>query len=148
MKKFKVIYTDQNNITNVFKVVAEDRHEAVMILRKKINPYANVLNVIEVKDKNRTSWTEVNIVISCILAFILLVIIATTCSSCGNPEPVDYIKYVVQEGDSLWYIGSHSNGWNILDNNNYVINHIEEKSNCTSTIHPGQIVYIPVYDLD
>lgn len=147
MKKFKVIYTDQNNVTNIFRVIAEDKHHAVLVLRKKINPYANILKIIEVKDKPRRSWSEVNIVVACILGFALLVILAVTCSSCEHPEPVDYVKYVVQEGDSLWYIGSHSNGWNILDNT-YIINHIEEESNCTSMIYPGQVVYIPVYDLD
>ena len=149
MKKFKVIYTDCYHETDVFKVIAEDKTHAVAILRRKIPSAMNVIRVIEVKDNDRRDNMELKIIIACTVAFILLVtlVVMTSCSIWETHEPIDYIKYVVSEGDSLWYIGSHSNGWNILDNTQ-VVNDIQEESNCTSIIYPGQVVYIPVYDLD
>jgi len=62
-----------------------------------------------------------------------------------RPMPVDYFTVKVDEGDSLWYLGSLSNGWNHIDNT-YVIKDIQTRSECTSLIYPGQTLYIPIYD--
>lgn len=61
------------------------------------------------------------------------------------PEPAYYERYVVQRGDTLWGIARNSDLWNKVDAS-YIINDMQERSNCTSTIYPGQVVYIPMYN--
>lgn len=61
------------------------------------------------------------------------------------PDPIDYVEYVVQEGDTLWDIAHQSNGFNKVDIRE-IIDDIEDKSNCSGSIVPGDIVYIPVYE--
>lgn len=61
------------------------------------------------------------------------------------PEIKSYESYVVQPGDTLWGIAHQSNGWNRIDGQ-MIIKDIRDRSNCTSTIYPGQVVYIPMYE--
>lgn len=62
-----------------------------------------------------------------------------------TPEPVSYERYVVEKGDTLWGIARQSDMWNKMDAS-IIIDDMQEKSNCTATIYPGQIVYIPMYN--
>lgn len=62
-----------------------------------------------------------------------------------TPEPVSYEQYVVQKGDTLWGIAHQSDMWNRIDAS-IIIDDMQERSDCTATIYPGQIVYIPMYE--
>lgn len=61
------------------------------------------------------------------------------------PEPVSYEQYVVQKGDTLWDIARQSDMWNKMDTF-IIIDDMQERSECTATIYPGQVVYIPMYN--
>ena len=61
------------------------------------------------------------------------------------PEPVSYECYVVEKGDTLWGIAHQSDMWNKIAIS-IIINDMKERSNCTTTIYPGQVVYIPMYN--
>lgn len=60
-------------------------------------------------------------------------------------EILGYTEYRVRSGDTLWTIAPKSNGYNKLDTRK-IIEDIEEKSNCTANIYPGQLIYIPIYE--
>lgn len=62
-----------------------------------------------------------------------------------TPEPVSYERYVVEKGDTLWGIAHQSDMWNKMDAS-IIIDDMQEKSDCTATIYPGQVVYIPMYN--
>lgn len=61
------------------------------------------------------------------------------------PDPVSYERYVVQKGDTLWDIAHQSDMWNKMDAS-IIIDDMQERSECTATIYPGQVVYIPMYN--
>lgn len=146
MKKFKVVYI-QDRETNLFKVLAENKKHAAEIFRRKISNTAHIINVVEVKNEYRKSWAEINIAVACGIAILLIVLLSITCCEWRIPTPVDYDAYIVQTGDTLWEIGSMSNGWNHFDNT-CIIEHIQERSNVTALIYPGQVVYVPIYEFD
>ena len=83
----------------------------------------------------------------CLIAIMLIGVISICVKAFEQPKIVDYEKYVVHSGDTLWDIAKESNGWNKMDTHD-IIYDIEEASNCTALIHPGQIIYIPIYDID
>lgn len=62
-----------------------------------------------------------------------------------TPEPVSYERYVVEKGDTLWGIARRSDMWNKMDAF-IIIDDMQERSECTATIYPGQVVYIPMYN--
>lgn len=62
-----------------------------------------------------------------------------------TPEPVSYERYVVEKGDTLWGIARQSDMWNKMDAY-IIIDDMQERSKCTATIYPGQVVYIPMYN--
>ena len=80
-----------------------------------------------------------------IATIIILVCVILMANSFSMPEPVSYESYVVKAGDSLWVIAQQSDGWNKYDGHD-IIDDICERSNCTATIYPGQVVYIPMYN--
>lgn len=80
--------------------------------------------------------------------FVLVLIIgmfAVIVNAMKVPEPAYYERYVVQRGDTLWSIARNSDLWNKVDAS-YIIDDMQERSNCTATIYPGQVVYIPMYN--
>lgn len=85
-----------------------------------------------------------------IIGVILLLALTFVCSclyfKCALfvPEPVSYVEYVVQEGDTLWDIAHTSNGYNKVDVRE-IIQDIIEKSNCSEVVYPGEVIYVPVY---
>ncbi len=85
-----------------------------------------------------------------LLTGLLIVVIIIGCFSVivngmKAPEPVSYERYVVEKGDTLWGIARQSDMWNKIDAS-YIIDDMQEKSNCTALIYPGQVVYIPMYN--
>ncbi len=79
-----------------------------------------------------------------IAAIVILAFVLFVANVFAMPEPVDYERYVVKSGDTLWEIAQQSDGWNKYDGHS-IIDDICERSNCTATIYPGQVVYIPMY---
>ena len=80
-----------------------------------------------------------------ITTIIILVCVILVANSFSMPEPAYYESYVVKAGDSLWVIAQQSDGWNKYDGQ-MIIEDIRERSNCTATIYPGQVVYVPMYN--
>lgn len=65
--------------------------------------------------------------------------------SMQTPEPVSYERHIVEKGDTLWSIARQSDMWNKMDAY-IIINDMQERSGCTATIYPGQLIYIPMYN--
>ena len=80
-----------------------------------------------------------------LIAVIIIGSFAFVVQAMQTPEPVSYERYVVEKGDTLWGIAHQSDMWNKIDAS-YIIDDMQEKSNCTATIYPGQVVYIPMYN--
>lgn len=84
-----------------------------------------------------------NTLMACIVIALCLVLFCTIIS---EPEITGYKEYRVKSGDTLWMVASESNGYNKIDTRK-IIDDIEEESGCTAYIYPGQVVYIPIYDI-
>lgn len=82
-----------------------------------------------------------------LVAMIILAAIFTIvgANAFNVPEPVRYETYIVKSGDTLWGIAHQSDGWNKMDAY-YIINDMQERSNCTTTIYPGDVIYVPMYE--
>lgn len=80
-----------------------------------------------------------------LVAAMILGGLALMVNALDTPEPVSYETYVVEQGDTLWGIAQQSDMWNKMDARN-IIDDMQEKSNCSALIYPGQIVYIPMYN--
>lgn len=72
---------------------------------------------------------------------------ALVVKSMQTPEPVSYERYIVKQGDTLWGIAHQSDMWNKMDAF-IIIDDMQERSECTAAIYPGQVVYIPMYCVD
>lgn len=82
----------------------------------------------------------------CLIAIILVGSLALCVNAFKTPDIIGYETYVVKSGDTLWGIAKNSNGWNRMDAYE-IIDAMEEASNCTALIYPGQIIYVPIYDI-
>lgn len=80
-----------------------------------------------------------------LIAGILIGVFTLVVKALQTPDPVSYEPYVVEKGDTLWGIAHQSDMWNKMDAS-IIIEDMKEKSDCTATIYPGQIVYIPMYN--
>lgn len=80
-----------------------------------------------------------------LIAGILIGVFTLVVKALQTPDPVSYELYVVEKGDTLWGIAHQSDMWNKMDAS-IIIEDMKEKSDCTATIYPGQIVYIPMYN--
>lgn len=83
----------------------------------------------------------------CLVAIMIVGLLTVCVNAMQKPDIVGYDTYTVRSGDTLWAIAQESNGWNRMDAYE-IINDIEEASDCSSLIHPGDVVYIPIYDFD
>lgn len=85
--------------------------------------------------------------ILCSLAILALMFMffAFCVNAMKAPEPTHYEVYIVQKGDTLWDIARQSDMWNKIDAS-YIIDDMQEKSNCSAMIYPGQRIYIPMYN--
>ena len=144
LNKYHVIYF--NGVEEkIYKVLAHNKQEACDIFRRVVSKKYQIFDIINYSKVLRNK----NIVTGVIATIVSLIILAATfvgISSWGKPDPVSYDVYVVSHGDTLWEIAMESNGWNRIDNS-YIIEDIKAESDCSSLIYPGQILYIPVYDL-
>lgn len=85
-------------------------------------------------------------IISLVFVSVLLISAITFCvNELKTPDPVYYEYYIVQKGDTLWSIAQLSDMYNKVEIS-HIISDIQESSNCTTTIYPGQILYIPMYE--
>lgn len=142
MKKFQVIYIDNEGSKRVFKVMAKNNTHAAAIFRKVVSKNNKIVNIMEVGKNNYFFGFKVAIAVAVFVA--LIVVLGVTCCDWREPTPTDYEMYIVKEGDSLWKIATMSDGYNNFDTT-YIVDHIQEYSNCTSVIYPGQVVYVPMY---
>lgn len=60
---------------------------------------------------------------------------------------VGYENYVVQSGDTLWSIAKQSNGYDYIHTQDIIID-IKSATNIPTNISVGQLVKIPVYDVE
>ena len=87
------------------------------------------------------------IITTCLVAVMIISLFAVCANAMKKPDIIGYDTYRVRSGDTLWDIAKQSNGWNNLDAHE-IIDDMEDESNCTATIYPGQVVYIPIYDFN
>ena len=77
------------------------------------------------------------------LVLLLAVTVAARAAGPATAEPQNYVTHTVRTGDTLWEIAA-DHAEDGVDLRNYVLdikraNHLEN-----STIHPGQVLQIPV----
>ena len=81
-----------------------------------------------------------------VITLCAVIFCAIVSNAYSQPEIIDYEEYVVERGDTLWVIAAQSNGYDFMDTRK-IIDDIEKESGCTAYIYPGQVVYIPIYDI-
>lgn len=145
LNKYYVIYF--NGVEEkIYKVLAHSKQEACDMFRKVVSrkyPIFDIINYSKVL-RNKKIFTVLSFVV---VATLLVALTVVGIQSWGKPEPIDYEEYIVSSGDTLWEIAMESNGWNRIENS-YIVDDIQVASDCTALIHPGQVLYIPVYDLE
>ena len=87
-----------------------------------------------------------NIIMIALVAVMVFGVFALAVNALKTPQPVAYETYIVRSGDTLWQIAKQSDGWNNMDVRE-IIYDMQEASHCSATIQPGQVIYIPMYDL-
>ena len=144
LNKYHVIYF--NGVEEkIYKVLAHSKQEACDIFRKVVSKQYPIFDIINYSKILRNKHIATG-VIATVIVIVLLTATIIGISSWGKPQPVAYDSYVVSYGDTLWEIAMESNGWNKIDNT-YIVEDIIAESECSTLIHPGQVVYVPVYDL-
>ena len=84
---------------------------------------------------------------TCLVITLCIVLFCTVVSDIySKPEITGYKEYRVKSGDTLWIIAAESNGYDSMDTRK-IIDDIIEESDCSGYIYPGQVVYIPIYDI-
>lgn len=143
MNKYHVFYL-KNNAQHVYNVVAKSEQEAYNKFRYASNYRFEVVNIV-----NHTAETRRNVgivaIVAVLIALLAVCITIATSKLFTESEPIEYVQYTVQQGDTLWGIASKSDMWNKIDAS-VIIDDMKDQSECTSTIYPGQIVYIPIYE--
>lgn len=145
LKHYHVIYCDGTQESKCFSVKANSKQAAY---NKFIEVHGTSPRICEIYNYDKRVSNKkyfAKVLIGVIVITTLFAILAGI--SVVNCTPVDFEEYIVEEGDTLWDIAKLSNGWNQMDAS-YIIDAIKEESDCTSTIYPGQVVYIPVYDVN
>lgn len=141
MNKYTVIYR-KGDSERVYKTHANSKQEAYNKFRKDSNYKYNVVEIINRSAETRAAMIAV--AASVIIIGLIFLSFALVFNSMKEPTPVDYIEYIVEPGDTLWEIARASDMWNKMDAS-IIIDDMCERSDCTATIYPGQIVYIPMY---
>lgn len=143
MNMYHVYYYNSKGNEKIYKVKANNKQEAYKMFKQACDNKFNVIKII-----NCTSVLAEKLVIAGIALLIVAFIVVSAYAIVHNwndPEPVDYVEYVVEPGDTLWGIARNSDKWNKMDAS-IIIDDMCEASNCTATIYPGQVVYIPMYE--
>lgn len=138
MKKYLVNYV-RDGEEKTYKVSANNKQEAYNKFNFASSGKYKVTTIK--KDVSKAFHAIVCAVIFVAIVVFTVCVISTTW---GEPEPVEYMEYVVEPGDTLWGIARQSDMWNKIDAS-IIIDDMCEISNCTAAIYPGQIVYIPMY---
>lgn len=146
MNNYKVIYME-NNIEQFCIVAAQTKQMAYNKFRKLYGPLPKVKNIVnmsveskkKVAKENMITRIAIMLVVTFFVGFILGVFITSSV-----PHPVSVKPYVVSSGDSLWSIAEMSDGWEHIDTR-IIVDHIQSFSNCSSLIHTGDVIYIPMY---
>lgn len=138
MKKYLVTYI-RNDEERTYRVSAMSKQEAYNKFRAASKGRYKVASI------EKYTPLYVSALVSVVVtAALFLVVSCLIIATCKTYEPVDYVEYIVKPGDTLWEIARGSDMWNKIDAS-IIIEDMCERSNCTATIHPGQIVYIPIY---
>ena len=145
--KYKVLY-NEGTARKIFKVAAESKQAAYESFRRVFGRIRTVISIIREDDnKKHVIIKERKIsayVIILTVTFLLGMIFGVYLNS-RIPHPVDVERYVVESGDTVWGIATLSDGWNNIDPR-FIVDDIMRLSDCSATFHPGQVVFIPMYN--
>lgn len=145
MKTFKIFYHNGEE-KRILKVHAKDSQAAYKRFRDLYGSNVKFLGLTEVKNKQRRHDICMIILFATIILIVSFLIGMLFGKFMWNdPTPIDYDIYIVESGDTLWNIATMSNGFNKYDIR-FIIDDIQDASNCTAMIYPGQTLYIPIYD--
>ena len=139
--RYEIIYDDNYAGRSKMFVNAQDAQGAYRKFKRTIYGSSTVLYISKAPQK--TILQKLIMILA--IALLIIMSFSALLNYMIPPSPVDYDRYVVQKGDTLWDISKLSDGWNNIDANQ-IIHDIKVKSNCSSEIYPGDIIYIPQYE--
>lgn len=82
----------------------------------------------------------------CIALALLAITVLIFAFTFDAQEPIDWEEYTVKMGDTMWDIVEMSNGFGTFDRIK-ILSDMAKYQTVSDDIHPGDIVYIPIYDL-
>ena len=95
-------------------------------MNKKVNP----------------EWT---IALFSVMFMLLFTVTALAVMQNDAQKIADTETYIVEDGDTLWDVAKLSNGYNHMDIRE-IIYDIQQLSDCTTEIHRGDVLLIPIYE--
>ena len=133
-----------NEKVATFKVNASSKQKAYDTFRKHLGNNIPVIDIV-----NHTMYVRVR---NTLIIMLLLVTLAISSvlfirETIKRQDPINYDEYVVRSGDTLWDIAKTSNGYGTIDTRKIVFDMCEE-SNFGEVLNTGDVVYIPLYDID
>lgn len=69
------------------------------------------------------------------------------CFSAQEQNILFYTEHTVKSRETLWGIAKESNGYGLIDTRD-IVDEIIAESKIKKTIVPGQVVFVPQYDLE
>lgn len=133
-----------NDKVATFKVNASSKQKAYDTFKKHLGNNIPVIDIV-----NHTVYVRVRNTLIIMLLFVTLAISSVLFirETIKRQDPISYNEYVVRYGDTLWDIAKTSNGYGIIDTRKIVFDMCEE-SNFGEVLNTGDVVYIPLYNID